>query len=89
MLLKIVEDGSGRIIVLNYQSGSKMPIQNCWVESGQAGLTLEMDSGHKNEKIGFYPKSIRLFLMILCVVDDSHIYTQKELLCARNHLYHK
>ena len=30
-----------------------------------------MDLGHKNEKIAFYPRSLRAFLKILCVVDDS------------------
>ena len=40
--------------------------------------TLKMDSGHKNKNIGFYPKSLRPFLRILCVVDDS-IYA-----CWRN-----
>ena len=34
-----------------------------------------MDSGHKDKKIGFHPKSLRPFLRILYVVDDSHIYT--------------
>ena len=33
--------------------------------------TLEIDSGHKNKEIGFYPKFLRPFLRILCVVDDS------------------
>ena len=28
-------------------------------------------SGHKNKNIGFYPKFLRPFLQILCVVDDS------------------
>ena len=36
--------------------------------------TLEIDSGQKNKKIGFYAKSLRSFLRILCVVDDSHIH---------------
>ena len=37
----------------------------------RAGSTLEMDSGHKNKEIDFYPKSLRPFLQILYVVDDS------------------
>ena len=36
--------------------------------STMAGSTLEIDSGHKNEKIIFYPKSVRSFLRILCVI---------------------
>ena len=39
--------------------------------------TLEINSGHKNKKIGFYPKSLRPFLKILCVVHDSK-YMHKE-----------
>ena len=40
--------------------------------SGRRGLkTLEIDSGHENKKIGSHPKSLRSFLKILCVVDDS------------------
>jgi len=31
------------------------------VGSGRIGSTLEIDSGHKNKKIGFYPKSLRPF----------------------------
>ena len=42
-----------------------------------AESTLEIDSGHKNKKIGFYPKSLRPFLQILCVVDDS-IYARRR-----------
>ena len=34
-------------------------------------LALEMNSGFKNKKIGFNPKSVRPYLRILCVVDDS------------------
>ena len=52
---------------------------------GRAGPTLEMDSSHKNDKIGFYPKSLRPFLRILCVVDDSDIYMQKEFLVRSAH----
>ena len=39
--------------------------------SGRAGSTLEIDSGYKNKNIGFHPKSLRQFLRILYVVDDS------------------
>ena len=28
------------------------------------------DPGYKNKNISFFPKSLRPFLMILCVVDD-------------------
>ena len=45
---------------------------------GRVGSTLGMGTGLKNKKIGFYPKSLRAFLNILCVVDDS-IYA-----CSRN-----
>ena len=41
------------------------------VGSGRIGSTLEIDSGHNNKKIGYYPKSLRPFLRILCVVEDS------------------
>ena len=34
----------------------------------EAEPILEMDSGHKNKKIGLYSKFLRLFLMIFCVV---------------------
>ena len=34
----------------------------------------EMDSGHKDKKTGFYPKSLRLFIRILFVGDESLIY---------------
>jgi len=33
-------------------------------------VTLEIDSRYKNKNIGFYPKSLRPFLGILCVADD-------------------
>ena len=46
--------------------------------STMAGSTLEIDSGHKNKKTAFYPKCVRTFLRILCIVDDS-IYA-----CRRN-----
>ena len=42
--------------------------------------TLEMDSGHKNKKITFYQRSLRPLSRISCVLDDSHMYMQKELL---------
>ena len=50
--------------------------EQCFTRSGRAGSTLEMDSGHKNKKICLYRKSLRSFLRILCVVDDS-IYARK------------
>ena len=50
------------------------------VGSGCVGSTLERDSEYINNKIGYYPKSLRPFLRILCVVDNSHIYVQKKLL---------
>ena len=34
------------------------------------GLSLETDSGYKNKNIGFYPKSLRLFLRIVCDVNN-------------------
>ena len=45
------------------------------------GLTLEIDSEHKNKNTGFYPNSLRPFLQILCVVYDF-IYA-----CRRYFLY--
>ena len=42
--------------------------------SGQAGSTLEMNSGHKNKNIDFYSKSLRAFFRALWAVDDPHIY---------------
>ena len=41
-----------------------------WSTLGRAGSTLEIDSGYENKNIGFYPKSLRPFLRILCVVHD-------------------
>ena len=46
-----------------------------------AGLTSEIDPEHKNKKTGFYSNSLRPFLWIFCVVDDS-IYA-----CRRNFSY--
>ena len=43
-------------------------------------LSLEMNSGYKSKNIGFYPKSLRPFLRILCVLDDSMYACKKELL---------
>ena len=43
------------------------------ISSWPGWVIFKMDSEHKNKKIGFYPKSIRSFLRVLCVVDDSHI----------------
>ena len=42
--------------------------------------TLEIDSGHRNKKVGFYPKFVKALMRILCVFDDSHVYMEKELL---------
>ena len=44
-------------------------------------VQYEVDSGHKNKKIGFYPKSLRPFLRILFVVDDSK-YARRISSCA-------
>ena len=41
------------------------------------GSNLELDSAHKNTKIGFYPKSLRPFIIILCVDNYSHMYMQE------------
>ena len=49
---------------------------------GQTGSTLEMDSGHKNNKNGPYSKSLRPFPRILYVVDTS-IYVCRGNFCAR------
>ena len=45
-------------------------------------VQYEMDSGHKNKKIGFYPNTLRPFLRILCVVDDSIYARRRNLSCA-------
>ena len=39
--------------------------------SGRKGSTLEMDSGHKNKKIGLYPKSLELFLQFHMHVEGT------------------
>ena len=49
--------------------------------SGRAGSTLEMDSGHKNKRIGIHPKSLQPFLSILCVVDNSIYACIKNFSC--------
>ena len=49
---------------------------------GRARSTLEMDSGHKNKKFGFYPKSLRPFLRILCAVDDSMYVCRRNFSCG-------
>ena len=36
----------------------------------EARSSLETDSGYKNKNIGYYPKSLRPFLRILCVIND-------------------
>ena len=43
---------------------------------GRIGSTLKMNSRHKDKKIVFEPKSLRPFLRIVYVVDDSHIHVQ-------------
>ena len=48
--------------------------------------TLEIDSGQKSKKIGFYPKSLRLFLRILCVVEDSIHVCRRNFSCAPGNL---
>ena len=54
--------------------------QSAW--SGWVGpVHLEMDSGH-NKKIGFNLKSLRPFIWISCVVNDSRVCMKKEFLCA-------
>ena len=51
------------------------------------------DSGYKNKNISFYPKSLRPFLRILCVVDDyaslgsARMPSAPSLRFASNHLY--
>ena len=50
------------------------------VESDKAGLTLETE--YKNKEIGFHPKSLQLFLRILCVVDDSIYACSRNFSCA-------
>ena len=57
------------------------------VGSSTAGLTLGIDSGHKNTKTGFYPKCLRPFLWILCIVDDSIYACRRKCSCARSQLY--
>ena len=44
------------------------------------------DSGYKNTNIGFYPKSLRPFLRILNVVDDSMYACGTNFSCARGDL---
>ena len=52
----------------NFWTLSWVLLANAWHIRSWA--TLEMDSGYKNENIGFYPKAPRPFLRILCVFDD-------------------
>ena len=67
-------------------------LSNFSPDVGRAGSTLEIDSGHENKKIGFYPKSPQPFLRILCVVDDSTYTCRRNFSCApgdltRNELF--
>ena len=55
--------------------------------STMTGSTLEIDSGYKNKKIGFHPKSIGPFLRILWVVDDSMYACRRNCSSARSQLY--
>ena len=41
----------------------------------------------KNKNIGFYPKSLRPILRILCVVDDSMYACKRNCSSARSQLY--
>ena len=52
----------------NFWTLSWVLLANAWHIRSWA--TLEMDSGYKNENIGFYPQYLRPFLRILRVVDD-------------------
>ena len=54
-----------------YKKLHRMRAKDAPILSHQARSSLETDSGYKNQNIGFYPKSLRPFLPILCVVDDS------------------
>ena len=55
--------------------------------SGRTGLTFEMDLAYENKNIGLYPKSVRPFLRILCVVND-YAYRESLLGSARTHSVH-
>ena len=57
--------------MLTRSSETILKILNIKLRSTMARLILEIDSEHKNKKTGFYPNSLRPFLRILCVVDDS------------------
>ena len=48
--------------------------------------TSEIDSDYKNKKTGFYPNSLRPFLRILCVVDDSMYARRRNFSCGRGDL---
>ena len=56
-----------------------MKLSNVSPDLDGFGSTLEMDSGHKNKKIGLNPKCLRPFLKIVCVVDDMHTCMLQEL----------
>ena len=57
--------------MLTRSSETILKILNIKLRSTMARLILEIDSEHKNKKTGFYPNSLRPFLRILCVIDDS------------------
>ena len=69
------------------------PVGRAW----RAGSTLEMDSEHKNKKIGFYPKSLRPFLGFYALLTIMHVEgsslgsartsSTPSLRFAGNHLY--
>ena len=47
-----------------------------------AELTSEIDSEHKNMKTVFYLNSLRPFIRILCVVEDSIYARKRNFSCA-------
>ena len=53
----------------------------------EAGSTLEIDAGHRNKKIGFYPMFLRPFLRISCVVDDSMYACRRNCSSACSQLF--
>ena len=74
-------------LVLKLDNGKVVSIANGqnhrWTESPNYPVPYwYIDSGYKNKKIGFYPKSLRLFLRILCVVEDSIHVCRRNFSCA-------
>ena len=69
--------GNTRITLL--ANAWHLEAKQCCTRPGQARSSLETDSGYKNKNIGSYPKSLRPFLRILCVVDD---YTYRRIFFA-------